>query len=193
VFGYSSLVIEVIFGSVFLALYHFILAGQATLLLSFVWLVYYTLLFGTLGVIALYDKAHTYIPVAFLYFYGFLTMVMLAVRYIHEPTGIILLGPIIVALPFLIVWLVTKGKGLGFGDVLLFLGVGAFFGVNQGITVLLISIWSGALFGLYVKYLSKHRGKSGIAIPFVPFIVFAFIVVLFADIDIYSITSLFAR
>jgi prepilin signal peptidase PulO-like enzyme (type II secretory pathway) len=194
IFGYSSVVVEFIFGLVFLALYHFILSGQPTLILSFAWLVYYTLLFGTLGVIALYDRAHTYIPVTFLYFYGLLTLGMLVIRYAYEPSrGLVLLAPVIVALPFLLVWVITRGKGLGFGDVLLFLGVGAFFGVNQGIAVLLISIWSGALYGLYVKYLGPNKGKSGIAIPFVPFIVLAFVIVLFTDIDIFSIASLFAR
>ena len=193
VFGSSALIIEGIFGLVFVALYYFVLLGQSSLVMVLLWLSYYTLLFGTLGVIALYDKAHTYIPVPFLFFYGFLTLLMMVVRYVHEPSFILLLGPVMVALPFLIIWLITKGKGLGFGDVLLFLGVGAFFGVNQGIAVLLISIWSGALYGLYVKYLSSRKGKSGIAIPFVPFIVLAFVIVLFTDIDIFSISSLFAR
>ncbi|MBP6948615.1 MAG: prepilin peptidase [Candidatus Pacebacteria bacterium] len=192
-FGYSSLVVESIFGFVFVALYHFVLAGQSTLLFSFLYLLYYTLLFGTLGVIALYDKAHTYIPMSFLYVYALLTLVMFFVRYNGEPILIFLLAPLLVALPFLIIWLITKGKGLGFGDVLLFLGVGAFFGVSQGIAVLLISIWSGALFGLYIKYISSQKGKVGIAIPFVPFIVFAFLFVLFFDIDLFSIVSVFAR
>lgn len=149
-------------------------------------------MFGTLGVIALYDKAHTYIPISFLFFYGFLTLAMLIVRYVDNPSWMVLLGPVVVALPFLIVWLITRGKGLGFGDVLLFLGVGAFFGVNQGIAVLLISIWVGAVYGVYVKYFGPQKGKIGIAIPFVPFIVIAFIIVLFTDIDIFSIASLFA-
>lgn len=160
--------------------------------MSFVWLVYYTLLFGTLGVIALYDKAHTYIPIPFLFFYGLLTLGMLVVRYFYDPAWMILLGPVVVAFPFLFVWLITKGRGLGFGDVLLFLGVGAFFGVSQGIAVLLISVWIGALYGVYVKYFSQNKGKVGIAIPFVPFIVIAFLIVLFTDIDMFSIASLFA-
>jgi prepilin signal peptidase PulO-like enzyme (type II secretory pathway) len=193
VFGISALVIEIIFGLVFTALYHFVLAGpETTLLQSFGWLVYYTLLFGTLGVIALYDKAHTYIPVSFLFFYGFLSVIMMFFRYFNDPSWMVLLGPVIIALPFLIVWLITRGKGLGFGDVLLFLGVGAFFGIGQGMAVLLISVWMGALFGVYIKYFSKYKGKKGIALPFVPFIVFAFILVLFTDIDVFSIASLFA-
>ena len=190
VFGVSALVIEIIFGLVFLLLYKFVLSGQTTLFLSFIWLVYYTLLFATLGIIALYDRAHTYIPTSFLFFFEFLTIVMLIIRYIHDPSWLVLISPVVVALPFLIIWLITKGKGLGFGDILLFLGVGAFFGINQGVAVLLISVWVGALFGLYIKYFSKHKGKSGIALPFVPFIVIAFIFVLFTDIDVFSIASL---
>ena len=191
-FGISALVIEILFGLTFLALYYLVLSQQSTLWTSFVWLVYYTLLFGVLGIVALYDKAHTYIPVPFLFVYGLLTLTMMSIRYLYEPTWITLLGPVIVALPFLIVWLVTKGKGLGFGDVLLFLGVGAFFGLYQGFAVLLLSIWIGALYGVYVKYWSGNKVKSGIAIPFVPFIVIAFIIVLFTDIDIFSIARLFA-
>jgi prepilin signal peptidase PulO-like enzyme (type II secretory pathway) len=193
VFGISALVIESLFGLVFVALYHFILAGQATLLLSFAWLVYYTLLFGTVGIIALYDKAHSYIPLPFLFFYGLLTLIMLCVRYVLDPSWVVLLAPVIVASPFLLIWLVTRGKGLGFGDVLLFLGVGAFFGIGQGLAVLLISIWIGALFGLYVKYFGTGKGKTGIAIPFVPFIVIAFLIVLFTDIDINSLSLLFTH
>ncbi|MCF7843724.1 prepilin peptidase [Candidatus Gracilibacteria bacterium] len=191
-YGISALVIEIVYGLIFVALYHFILSGQATLFLSFIWLVYYSFLFGTLGIIALYDKAHTYIPISFLFFYGFLTILMLISRYMEDSTWMILLGPVVVALPFLLVWLITRGRGLGFGDVLLFLGVGAFFGVSQGIAVLLISIWLGAIYGIYVKYFGHGKGRSGIAIPFVPFIVIAFILVLFTDIDIFSIASLFA-
>ncbi len=192
VYGISALVIESLFGGVFVLLYLYVLKGQETLLDSFLWFVYYTFLFATLGVIALYDRAHTYIPAAFLYVFGFLSLLMLSLNFAYDRNSITLLAPPIVAAPFLLVWLITKGKGLGFGDVLLFLGVGAFFGVYQGFAVLLIAIWSGALYGLYLKYISNAKVKSGIAIPFVPFIVFAFIFVLFTDIDIFSIASLFS-
>lgn len=191
-FGVSAIIIEITFGIVFTLLYHLILTGQPTLWLSFIWLVYYSLLFGVLGVIALYDLAHNYISVSFLFVYGFLTLCMLVVRYISDSSALVLLGPVIIAFPFLLVWLVTKGKGLGFGDILLFLGVGAFFDISQGIVVLLFSVWIGAIFGLYMKYFGRHKGKIGVAIPFVPYIVVAFLIVLFTDTDIFSIAALFA-
>ena len=117
---------------------------------------------------------------------------MLIIRFINEPISLNLLAPLVVAFPFLLVWLVTKGKGLGFGDVLLFLGVGAFFGIAQGFAVLLISLWIGALVGIGIYILRRKDGIKNTAIPFVPFIVLAFLIVLFTDIDIFSIAQVFA-
>ena len=188
----SALVIESLYGMVFVMLYHFIIRGEPTLLSSTLWLVYYTLLFIVLGVMALYDRAHSYVPAAFLYAYGFLSLMMLAVRYMDERVFQILLDPVIVSLPFLLIFLITRGRGLGFADVLLFLGVGAFFGVPEGMAVLFISVWSGALYGLYLKYAHPKKDKKYIAMPFVPFIIFGFLVVLFTEIDVFSIASLFA-
>lgn len=193
IFGVSALIIEISFGLVFVLLYKLVLSGQASMIVSFAWLCYYTLLFVTLGVIALYDKAHNYIPAVFLYVYGILTFLMMVFRYMNDPSWGVLLDPVLTALPFLLLWLITKGRGLGFGDILMFLGVGAFFAFSQGVVVLLLSVWIGAIVGLYLKYFGMYKGKQNIAIPFVPYIVVAFIIVLFTDIDIYSVATLFAR
>lgn len=191
-YGISALVVEILFGIVFLALYHFILLGQPTLILSMLWLTYYTLLFGTLGVMALYDRAHSYIPVSFLVMYLFLTCAMFVLRLFEYGDVFTLLSPLFVVLPFLIIWIATKGKGLGFGDVILFFGVGAFFGSLQGFAVLMISVWIGAVVGLYIKYILNKQYSKTTAIPFVPFIVFAFLIVLFTGIDVLSIATLFS-
>ena len=103
-----------------------------------------------------------------------------------------ILSPLFVALPFFIIWLITKGKGLGFGDVILFFGVGAFFMPLQGFAVLVISVWLGALVGVYYKYVILKNKSMTTVIPFVPFIVIAFLCVLFTDIDIVSIAMSFS-
>lgn len=189
-FGISSLIIEIFYGLIYVALFHFVLSNQVSLIVSALWLIYYSLLFITLGVISLYDRAHTYIPVSFLFAYSALTIVMMALRFIHDPSFAILLDPAIVALPFLFIWLVTKGKGVGFGDVLLFLGVGAFFGVASGLAVLLISIWLGAIVGIIIYLLRRKDKIKNTAIPFVPFIVIAFLIVLFTGIDVFYIANI---
>ncbi len=189
-YGASSVVIEVIFGVTFVALYHFILQDTSSLLLGAWWLTYYTMLFIVLGVMALYDRAHSFIPVSFLVSFLVLMFVMFGIRLSSSFSVEALIAPLIVALPFLLVWLITRGKGVGFGDVILFFGIGAFFGVYEGLAVFILSVWSGAVVGLYYKYLHDKNVKKGNAIPFVPFIVLSFLVVLFTGIDIFSIAFL---
>ncbi len=190
-YGAGSLLIECLFGGLFVLLYHFILSGFLLVPLI-AWLGYYTLLFISLGVVALYDYKHSYVPILYLAIFLVLSFAMLAMHYLYAPTSAVLLGPLVVALPFLSVWIITKGRGLGLGDVLLYAGVGAFFGIEQGLAVLLVSVWIGAIVGAYVYIKSfKHHTKSK-AMPFVPFIVVAFLVVLFTDIDVFSIASIFS-
>jgi leader peptidase (prepilin peptidase)/N-methyltransferase len=191
-YGISSLVIEALFGITFLLLYLCILVGKESLLLSFAWLVYYSLLFIVLGVMALYDKAHSYIPTSFLVAFLALVGGKFVLNLADQMSVSTLISPLAVAGPFLAIWLFTKGKGLGFGDVILFFGVGAFFGIAQGFAVLVISVWMGAIFGLYYKYVVKKKHSMATPIPFVPFIVLSFLLVLFTGIDIVSIAMFFS-
>lgn len=190
-YGISALIIELIYGSVFVLLAHLFLLGQTSVIAAFVWFVYYTLLFITLGVIALYDKEHSCIPTGYLIGYILLTMAMFVKNYINDPSLVTLTTPLIISLPFLILWVISR-KNLGFGDIVMFFGVGAFFGLAQSIAVFLISIWTGAIFGIIVYFLTPKNERKNMTIPFVPFIVFAFFFVLFTDINIFSIASLFA-
>jgi leader peptidase (prepilin peptidase) / N-methyltransferase len=183
-FGTESLVIEMLFGLVFVFLYATILSRTENYMEAIVYLLFYTLLFISLGIMALYDRKHTYVPMEFLALFLSLCFGMYVFGVIGEGSLERILSPLIVPLPFLLIWLVSKGKALGFGDVLLFIGVGAFFSLYQGVAVFLIAVWTGALYGLYKKYIEKDTNK---AIPFVPFIVIAFLVVLFTGIDVFSI------
>ena len=191
-YGISALVIELIFGVTFLLLYLLILKGQVSLMVSVSWLAYYSLLFIVLGVMALYDRIHSYIPISFISSYLVLTFIMFVMRFGQDSHLANLLSPLFVAAPFLLIWLITKGKGLGFGDVILFFGVGMFFETLQGLAVLVISVWAGALYGLYLKYIVNKKKSGSTAMPFVPFIVLAFLVVLFTGVDVISIAMLFS-
>jgi leader peptidase (prepilin peptidase)/N-methyltransferase len=184
-YGASALVIELLFGFTFLLLYQLIITGQPTLILSLLWLIYYTILFVVLGVMALYDRVHSYVPLPFLASFLALCAVMFGRRIFDDPSITTLLSPFFVALPFFLIWLISKGKGLGFGDVILFFGVGAFFGSLQGFAVLMISVWMGAAYGLYFKYVISKKKNGVTPIPFVPFIVIAFLVVLFTGVDVF--------
>jgi leader peptidase (prepilin peptidase)/N-methyltransferase len=193
-FGAESLFVETVYGICFVLLYITILSGQLTALSTGLYFLYYVLLFTVLGIIALYDKKHMYIPVSFLLSFCVLTLIMLCTRYlgvIHDGGSIsmLLLGPVVTALPFLVLWIITRGKGVGFGDIILFLGVGAFFGIEQSIAVLILSVWIGAVSGVIITLLRKKKSLRDMPLPFVPSIVIAFLVVLFTDIDIFSIAN----
>jgi prepilin signal peptidase PulO-like enzyme (type II secretory pathway) len=150
------------------------------------------MLFIVLGVMALYDRVHSYIPFSLLGSFLLLAVVKFLMRVVSDHHILTLLSPLFVALPFFIIWLVTKGRGLGFGDVILFFGVGAFFGSLQGLAVLVISVWLGAIVGVYYKYVIVKNKSTTTAIPFVPFIVIAFLFVLFTGVDILSIAMSFS-
>lgn len=190
-YGIQALLVEIAFGIVFALTYHFIIQGTFGFA-AFAWFLYYTALFVSLGVIGLYDYRHSYVPTVYLSLFSVLSVGMLLIRYAYDPSHAVLLGPLVVALPFLLIWLATKGCALGLGDVILFAAVGAFFGIEQGMSVLLLSVWMGAIVGVITYVNRKRRNIMGTAIPFVPFIVAAFIIVLFTDMSVFSIASLFS-
>jgi leader peptidase (prepilin peptidase)/N-methyltransferase len=67
-----------------------------------------------------------------------------------------------------IYWLVRRKEGLGLGDVVMMLMVGAFLGWERTLFVLILASFGGALFGLY---LMARKGKDAqFALPFGTFI-----------------------
>jgi leader peptidase (prepilin peptidase)/N-methyltransferase len=111
-YGVSALVIELLYGFSFFLVYKLIVADLGLSLEALLWLVYYTLLFIVLGVMALYDKAHSYIPSKFLMAFLALCGVIFVRRIMEDQDITTWLSPFFVALPFLSIWLISKGKGL---------------------------------------------------------------------------------
>jgi prepilin signal peptidase PulO-like enzyme (type II secretory pathway) len=72
---------------------------------------------------------------------------------------------------------ITKGKGMGLGDVKLALPLGMVLGFPGIITWLFLSFTTGAVVG--VTMLMLGRAEFGRHIPFGPFLVFSFLAVLF--------------
>jgi leader peptidase (prepilin peptidase)/N-methyltransferase len=69
-------------------------------------------------------------------------------------------GAIIVSLPLLAVFLITKGKGMGFGDVKLTFGMGLVLGLWSGLYALYLSFISGGLVGGIILLLKKGGPKT---------------------------------
>ncbi|MCD8328768.1 MAG: prepilin peptidase [Ruminococcus sp.] len=67
-----------------------------------------------------------------------------------------LFGALVISVPFLLIFLFSKGKALGFGDVMLVLAGGAYLGLKAAIIAAFIGLITGSVAGL----ISKHRSGS---------------------------------
>jgi prepilin signal peptidase PulO-like enzyme (type II secretory pathway) len=82
----------------------------------------------------------------------------------------------VVMLPILAIYLFTKGKGMGFGDVKLAISMGILLGIKGGLLGLYLAFIVGAIVGLILIMGKKLKIKSKIA--FGPFLVIGTIGVL---------------
>lgn len=189
-FGIEHLFVEILFGAVFVLVYTGVLSGRGVTVEAFFWLVFYSLVCISLGAITMYDIRHKVVPGFFFVMFLLLSLLALVIRFVTEGGVYVFFAPILVALPFLLAFIVTKGKALGFGDILMYLAVGAFFGLEQGLAVLLLSVWIGGAVALLLHVKNRKTYSMKTALPFVPFITLAFFIVLFTDIDIVSLGRL---
>ncbi|MBL7684630.1 MAG: prepilin peptidase [Deltaproteobacteria bacterium] len=64
-----------------------------------------------------------------------------------------------------------KQKGLGWGDVTLAAGLGAFFGAKSILVIFILASWLGVFYGLILMFFQNYRLNS--KIPFGPFLALA--------------------
>lgn len=75
----------------------------------------------------------------------------------------------VIAAPIYFLHWITKGNGMGFGDVKLSFVIGFMLGIRGGIIALYVAFIAGALFGIIMMIFQKRGFKSKIA--FGPFLV----------------------
>lgn len=151
--------------------------------------------------ITVYDFKHKIIPDGLVIAFGFLSLIKILLDYflmLGTPAEIkshwlwfLSAGPLL-ALPFFLIWLVSRGRWMGLGDPKLVLGIGWFLGPIMGLSAVILAFWSGALYGLILMTLSKFSwhglkidGKT--EVPFAPFLVLGFLLVYFFNIDILNL------
>ena len=91
----------------------------------------------------------------------------------------------VIMLPILLLFLATKGKAMGFGDVKLSFTMGFLLGIMGGVGALYIGFITGATIGIILIILGKKKLKSKIA--FGPFLILGVITMLFFGNDIVQI------
>ncbi|PIR40095.1 MAG: hypothetical protein COV33_01670 [Candidatus Zambryskibacteria bacterium CG10_big_fil_rev_8_21_14_0_10_34_34] len=160
-------------------------------------------IFATILLISIYDLKHFIIPDSFLialFIFSLFYVLLLATGYWLLATNF--LSAVLLALPFLLIFLIFKGRWLGFGDVKYILVLGFFLGFVEGLSAVILSFWIGAVFSLIalsLKYFKLHlnlpllRNNFTIKseIPFGPFLSTGIIISFYFSLDIFQIHEFF--
>ena len=106
-----------------------------------------------------------------------------------------LASPLLLFIPFALLWLVSKGKWIGFGDAKLVFGIGAMLGLVSSVSVAVLAYWLGAIWGilLLVKsrfFSSETKVTLRSEVPFAPFLIASAILVFFTRIDVLGLEVL---
>jgi len=102
-------------------------------------------------VIAVYDLEHTIIPDEWVWSFNALAL-LAALSFGLQGDSIaiaVVAGPIVAA-PLGFLWLISRGRWMGFGDVKLALGMGWLLGIEAGLQALVAAFVVGALFSVCI-------------------------------------------
>lgn len=150
--------------------------------------------------IAVYDARHGIIPDGLVYAFGVFALAyvfLLSHNPAYIPSALSLLSGVIIAFPLFVLWFISNGRWIGFGDVKLSLGMGWLLGISGGISALMFSFWIGALVGVALLALPRVIGKRKLKIhhkdltmkselPFAPFMIVGIFLVYFFELNIIS-------
>ncbi|MFA6459222.1 MAG: prepilin peptidase [Candidatus Paceibacterota bacterium] len=144
-------------------------------------------------VITVYDIRHKIIPDSLVFTFDALALVSLFVggtTWWHMPSYEALLAGPLLALPFALIWLVSRGEWMGLGDAKLVLGIGWFLGINAGINAIILSFWIGALVSVIWLFYTYKKFKPRTEIPFGPYLILGMYIVLILGIQVIDIALL---
>jgi len=194
-------VVELLTGIVFLIVYSLQFTVYSFLnfeIFEYLNLLYLFVIFSILIAITVYDLKHKIIPDRLVFLFAGLSFVGLLVGFGPEINKMNLFSGIILATPFALLWLISKGEWIGLGDAKLALGIGWFLGLVDGISAVVLSFWIGSIFGLILVFLSKLNTLSFMnknftiksEIPFAPFMIIGMILIFFFGWDLLGLNYL---
>ncbi len=159
------------------------------------------LILSTLVVVTVYDLKHKIIPDKLSLLFALLAGAALSFRGyfgILPETFTSLLGNLprfidalagpLLALPFAVLWLLSRGRAMGFGDAKLAWGIGWFLGFTKGITAVIFSFWIAFIPSLMLLLLRRKSYTMKSEIPFAPFLVLGTLVVYACGINLFNWT-----
>ncbi len=176
---------ELLTGFLFVSLYWVYGLTPYFLLLTSVFFLYFS--------IVIYDIRHQIIPDSLVY----LSILLSLTTYYLLPTTFldILAGPILFAF-FASIWLLSRGRAIGFGDAKLALSIGLLLGAAIGFSAVMLSFWIGAVYGLGLMgtthlYPLLSGGKKitmKSELPFAPFLVLGAWISIIFNLDLLHVS-----
>ena len=103
--------------------------------------------------------------------------------------GSFIVSGILVMLPILILYLITRGRGMGFGDVKLAFVIGFLLGTIPGWIALYIGFIAGSVVGVALLITKKKKLQSQIA--FCPFLIIGIVLSVFYQTEIIRVWQSF--
>lgn len=153
--------------------------------------VYYIFITCLLLVIIVYDIKHKIIPDQMVYLFGTVSLLKLFIspdfHFIMPSIYAILAGPIL-ALPFALLFFLSGGTWMGFGDAKLVLGIGWTLGIVNGISAIILAFWIGSVISVIWMYIVFRKLKSKHEIPFGPYLVLGMYLVLLFNIQVIDLS-----
>lgn len=107
--------------------------------------------------IAVYDIRHTIIPDPWVYMSMGFALLFSLVSYGVYALPLVLLGGIVAALPLFVLWLISRGAWMGFGDIKLAVPLGFVLGPWAGFVGTFFAFIIGAVIGVSLLALSSPR------------------------------------
>jgi len=170
--------VEIATGILFLLIFNFQLNPVSLVEVGF--LIFYFIIASLLIIIFVYDLKHYIIPDRIIYSAIVLVLFYVLLRPDFFGRSDFFLSAFGAALFFLLLVLITKGKGMGIGDIKLAFFMGLFLGWPNILIALFLAFFIGAIIGTGLIILKKKNLKS--EIPFAPFLIFGtFFALFFAE------------
>ena len=151
----------------------------------------YIVITSVLLVICAYDIKHKIIPDVLSYIFAGLSIVSLffgGSALFHTPTIWALIAGPLLALPFALLWVISKGMWMGLGDAKLMLGIGWLLGINGGVNAMILAFWIAAPVSLIWLYATKGKFKPKTEIPFGPYLVLGMYLVLLFQFQVLDLS-----
>lgn len=134
--------------------------------------------------IVLYDLRHTVIPNIFVYPLIILSFGVAILSGAQEATFITAFS---ISALFGLIWLLSRGRAMGFGDAKLVLALALFVGYPLSLTGFILSFWIGAVVSVFLLVISGKRRTMNHEVPFAPYLAIGFLCAYLLQINLFPV------